>query len=250
MSHPHASLTDLHISATPAICASQRKNTWLQQHVHTLATKPWMGIHYHTRTSLSATLLSRTKPYLGIDDEYFALRDANFQVTDFVSVTVPKTCIKWVAVLGKEVPNVLNTQWTLSRQCPQPTPAFSLYHHKVLASSDLSYSIVFECWELRREEYLKACNFEFVRSSSNNCMTSNALIRKNYQVFSHGSWLWPALNLMVAVRHHSTIMNVLQLELHSIIHQELPPVNSCPHYISLSAAWLLLEFWPNLNFTT
>lgn len=137
---------------------------------------------------------SRMKPYLGIDDEYFALRDANFQVTDFVSVTVPKTCIKWVAVLGKEVPNVLNTQWTLSRQGSQPTPVFSLYQHKVLASSDLSYSIVFECWELRREEYLKACNFEFVRSSSNNCMTSNALIRKNYPVFSHGSWVWPASN--------------------------------------------------------
>lgn len=58
---------------------------------------------------------STTKPYLGIDDEYFALRDANFQVTDFVSVTVPKTCIKWVAVLGKEVPNVLNTQQKSSR---------------------------------------------------------------------------------------------------------------------------------------
>jgi hypothetical protein len=47
--------------------------------------------------------------------------------------------------------------------------------------------------------------------------------------------------IMDAVQHHSTIINVLQLELQEIIHQELPPVNSCPHYISLSAAWLLLE---------
>lgn len=46
--------------------------------------------------------------------------------------------------------------------------------------------------------------------------------------------------VMLAVQHHTTIINVLQLELQSMIHQELPPVNSC-HYISLSAARLLLE---------
>ncbi len=54
------------ISATPAISASQRKNAWLEQYVHTLANKPGAGIEYYTQTSLSAPLLQEQNPTLGL----------------------------------------------------------------------------------------------------------------------------------------------------------------------------------------
>lgn len=96
------------------------------------------------------TAPSRTEPYLGIDDEYFALRDANFQVTDFVSVTVPKTCIKWVAVLGKQVPNVLNTQQKSLRQ------VFSTYSSLLTLPSPsitlLSSKLLNNLWTLKTEK--------------------------------------------------------------------------------------------------
>lgn len=46
--------------------------------------------------------------YLGIDNKYFAFGDTNFEITDFVSITVTKSSIERVTVFWKEIPYVLH----------------------------------------------------------------------------------------------------------------------------------------------
>lgn len=48
--------------------------------------------------------------YLGINDEDFSLRNSNLNVAKFISVSIPKTSIEWVAIRRKQCLDILENR--------------------------------------------------------------------------------------------------------------------------------------------
>jgi hypothetical protein len=46
--------------------------------------------------------------YLRIDNKYFAFRNTDFEVTNLISITIPKSSVEGITIFGKEVPYILH----------------------------------------------------------------------------------------------------------------------------------------------
>ncbi len=55
-------------------------------------------------------------PHPGINDEDLALGNANFEIADLISVSVPKPCVEGVAVLWKKRADILQARSKISSE--------------------------------------------------------------------------------------------------------------------------------------
>ena len=63
---------------------------------------------YSSHKPLTFNYQLHEQNYLGINNKYFSFGDTNFEITDFVSVTITKSSIKRITVFWEEIPYVLH----------------------------------------------------------------------------------------------------------------------------------------------
>lgn len=94
--------------------------------------------------------------YLGVDDKYLPLWDANFPVTELISISISKARIKWIVIRWEELLNILKLFFRKMRL------KICLYKLYLFQIEEGTKSFIISV-------YLQTCNLEFMRCSSYNC---------------------------------------------------------------------------------